>query len=213
MKVCMVSLFAVLKKIHKVVCKPFVLWADYDMKSRFRSMGVRTRIVKPLRIQGIENISIGSDVKIHVQTWLAAKPLTGAACCELVIEDGCFIGDFCHIWATRSIRIEKNVLIANHVYISDNMHGYEDVNVDIIDQPIVQKKDVVIGEGCWLGENVCIIGASVGKHCVIGANSVVTHDVPDFCVAAGAPAHIVKRYDSEAKVWRKTDKQGNFAGN
>ena len=53
-------------------------------------------------------------------------------------------------------------------------------------------------------------GASIGKHCVIGANSVVIHDIPDYCVAVGAPARIVKRYDFSAQQWRKTDQKGNF---
>lgn len=50
---------------------------------------------------------------------------------------------------------------------------------------------MVIGEGSWLGENVCVIGANIGKHCVIGANSVVTKDIPDYSIAVGAPAKII----------------------
>ena len=49
----------------------------------------------------------------------------------------------------------------------------------------------------------CIIGASVGKHCVIGANAVVTKDVPDYCVAVGAPAKIIKKYNLKNKKWEK----------
>lgn len=50
----------------------------------------------------------------------------------------------------------------------------------------------------------------LGKHCVIGANSVVTRDIPDYSVAAGCPARIIKRYDFETQQWRKTDKDGTF---
>ena len=67
----------------------------------------------------------------------------------------------------------------------------------------MQKKPVIIGEGSWIGENVCIIGASVGKHCVIGANAVVTKDIPDYCVAVGTPAKIIKKYDTKIKKWIK----------
>lgn len=162
----------------------------------------RTRIISPLQLDGKKNISIGKYVSIHYKSWLAAMPLTGEKV-ELVIEDGTVIGHFAHIYATRSIHIEKKVLIADKVYISDNLHGYENPKLPIIDQPIVQKKPVIIGEGSWIGENVCIIGASVGKHCVIGANSVVTKDIPDNSVAVGSPAKVIKKYNSETKLWEK----------
>lgn len=206
----MTLLFDILKKLFILCFKPFRLVATCDLKRRFKCVGKNSRILKPLRLQGTKNISIGANVEIHAYAWLAALPLTGCKSSELVVDDGCFVGDFCHIWATHSIRIERKSLLANHVYITDNMHGYENVDLPVIEQPIVQKKDVVIGEGSWLGENVCVIGASVGKHCVIGANSVVVHDVPDYCVAVGAPARIIKRYDFASQTWKKTDPQGNF---
>ena len=70
-----------------------------------------------------------------------------------------------------------------------------------MDQAVSFLKSVHIGEGSWLGENVCVCGASIGKHCVIGANSVVINDIPDYCVAAGSPAKIVKKYDFDKKQW------------
>jgi len=60
---------------------------------------------------------------------------------------------------------------------------------------------VSIGDGSWIGENVCIVGATIGKNCVIGANSVVTKNIPDFCVAVGIPARIIKRYDLNKCAW------------
>ena len=61
---------------------------------------------------------------------------------------------------------------------------------------------VVIGEGTWLGTNVVVVGnVRVGKHCVIGANSVVTKDIPDYSVAAGIPCRVIKRYDFEKEEW------------
>ena len=178
-------------------------------KYRFKSFGKKSYIHSPLKIDGIENIEIGDNVFIAYKAWLAAMPLTREKS-KLVIEDGVHIGNFNHIYATQSIIIRKDVLTADKVYISDNLHGYEDINTPIIKQPIVQKKEVEIGEGSWLGENVCIIGASIGKHCVVGANSVVTKNFPDYCVIVGAPAKIVKRYCFEEQKWKKTDYKGNF---
>ena len=73
----------------------------------------------------------------------------------------------------------------------------------ILKQKIKQIGTVVIGEGSWLGENVCVIGANVGKNCVIGANSVVTKDIPDYSVAVGVPAKVIKSYNFSSKKWEK----------
>lgn len=190
----------ILRKLLKIpgwfVKNRFLIWNRY----KFLSVGKRTRLERPLRVDGIQNITLGNNVMVHEGTWLAAMPLTGEAV-KLVIDDGATIGHYNHIYATRSIVIEKEVLTADKVYISDNLHSYEDVKLPIIKQPIKQCKPVVIGEGSWLGEHVCVIGASIGKHCVIGANSVVTKDIPDYCVAVGIPARVIKRYDTDSSIW------------
>lgn len=175
----------------------FLLWN----RSRFGHFGKKSRMYKPVQADGLENIFIEDNVVVHEGTWLAARPIN--VTCKLEINSGTTLGHFNHIYATQSIVIEKNVLTADKVYISDNLHNYEDVTMPVIKQSIKQCRPVVIGEGSWLGENVCIIGASVGKHCVVGANSVVTKDIPDFCVVVGAPARVIKRYDSEKKEWIK----------
>ena len=149
-------------------------------------------------------------MKIQYKAWLASVPLTGEDHCQLIFEDGCTIGHFNHIYATKSIIIRKNVLTADKVYISDNLHGYEDIDTPIVRQPILQNGTVEIGEGSWLGENVCVLGVKIGKHCVIGSNSVVTKDIPDYSVAIGIPARVIKRFDIESNLWRKTDFGGQF---
>ena len=162
----------------------------------------RSRIMAPLKLDGVENFSIGKRVLVNRMAWLAAMPLTGDKV-ELIINDGTYIGNFAHIYATQSICIGKNVLIADKVYISDNLHGYENIDIPIKDQPVVQNGKVFIDDDSWIGENVCIIGAKIGKHCVIGANAVVTKDIPDYCVAVGNPAKIIKKFDPDTKKWVK----------
>jgi len=172
-------------------------------------LGRRSRLLQ-CKLEGAGNIYIGDKVYINNGGWLACLPLTGDQQCRLSIGNGTYIGRFCHIYATSGITIGTKVLMADKVYISDNMHGYKDPAIPVIDQPVEQLNKVVIGDGAWLGENVCIAGASVGKQSVIGANSVVTRDIPDYAVAAGAPAIIIRRYNFDTKEWQRTDKDGNF---
>lgn len=170
-------------------------------KLRLGSFGWRSIIISSLRLDGRKNICVGDRCTIGYKTWLAAVPKTGYEA-KLIIKDCCAIGNFNHIYATRSIIIHQDVLTADKVYISDNLHEYENIEIPIWCQPIKQKGMVEIGEGSWLGENVCVIGASVGRHCVIGANSVVTRDIPDYSVAVGAPAKVIKQYDFKENTWK-----------
>ena len=190
------------KRINNFVFR-FFFNAFY--KKKFYFFGNYSFVLRPLAIDGISNISIGNNVRIGYSAWLASVPLTGEKKSELLINDGVCLGNFNHIYATKSIVIEKNVLTADKVYISDNLHSYDDVTLPIMHQPIKQISTVIIGEGTWLGENVCVIGAKIGRNCIIGANSVVTKDIPGYCVAVGSPARIIKRYCFEENKWLKVD--------
>jgi len=193
--------------INKLRCLLFSL-----LYSRFfGSFGKNSSVLAPAGIEGIGRIHISDNVYISNGTLLAAMPYTDADICELRIGRHTNIGRNNHIYATSSICIEPHVLTANNVYISDNTHGYENIDVAIKDQPIQQRKQVVIGAGAWLGQNVCVLGASVGKGSVIGANSVVLHDVPDYCVAVGTPARVIRRYNTHAGKWVHADHQDNQA--
>ena len=183
-------------------------YLKYGFKAREVHYG--SYIGKPLILNGIENLSLGKGSYIQKNGYIEAMPYTGEKECRLIIGSRTRIGFTSHIIATRRVVIGNNVEIASNVYLSDNMHGYEDVDMPIRDQSIVQKNEVIIGDDTWLGENVCVLGAKVGRHCVIGANSVVTKDIPDYCVVVGAPARIIKRYDFETKAWRKTNPKGEF---
>lgn len=172
-------------------------------KKTLGTFGNKSIIVKPLKIDGGTNIFIGHQVLIERGAWLASMPLTDTATPRLEIKDGCVLGHFNHIYATKEIVIEENVLTADKVYISDNLHSYQCINIPIKDQPIQQNGMVRIGAGSWIGENVCILGAKIGKQCVIGSNSVVTKDIPDYSVAVGIPAKVIKYFNFETCQWEK----------
>lgn len=195
-----------LKKIRLVF---YYLFKFPYYKIVLGSIGMGTKLINPI-LSGSKRIFIGKNVYIRKCTWLAAEPVTGNTNCLLKIGDGTYIGNFCHFYASSKIEIGKKVLFADKVYLSDNLHGYKNIQLPIMDQPVEQANPVIIGDGAWIGEHACVIGASVGKNSVIGANAVVTKDIPDYCVAVGAPAKIIKRYNFDLKEWCKTDAEGNF---
>lgn len=121
------------------------------------------------------------------------------------IGKGTVIGRFAHIVSIDNVAIGERVLIADSVYISDNLHSFDDIEKSVIDQPVSSIGSVKIGDNVWIGEGVSIVGASIGRNSVVGANSVVTHDIPEYSVAVGSPARVIKQYNFETNRWEKVD--------
>ena len=165
----------------------------------FGAFGRHVSIVRPVCLRGMKYIRVGDRVVVKAHGWLEANPLGES--CTLRIGAGTSIGYFCHIYASRRVEIGANVLMGSGVYIADCTHGYENIDRPVIEQPARTVGDVVIGEGSWIGQHAAVIGVKIGRRCVVGANAVVTEDVPDYCVVVGSPARIVKRYDPEKNEW------------
>jgi acetyltransferase-like isoleucine patch superfamily enzyme len=146
-------------------------------------------------------IHIGSETMIGEHVALSAGMMPGQVCLTdpvVRIGDRCLIGRGSGIVGHLSIDIGNDVWTGHHVYITDQSHGYEDVSLPISlqSQP---ESPVVIGDGSWLGHGVVVLpGAKIGKHVAVGANSVVTGELPDFCVAVGAPARVIRQYTPES---------------
>lgn len=95
------------------------------------------------------------------------------------------------------------VQIGQHVLISGLNHKYEDVDITIAEQGI-EVLPVKINNNVWIGANAVILaGITIGEHCVVGAGSVVTKDVPPFSVVVGNPAKVVKKWDAQQRKWIK----------
>ena len=158
-------------------------------------------------IRGVERMRFGKGVVIQKDCWLNIayhNPIEGPM---IVIDEGTNIGRRCTISAANRIFIGKFVLIAPNVFIADTHHEYQKLGIPIMHQGITTHNDeITIGDETWIGINAVIMGSvKVGKHCVIGANSVVTKDVPDYCVAVGSPAKVVKMLDVDTGQWVKVE--------
>ncbi len=185
---------------QRILSRLYRMWFACRYSRAFKQLGAGAALFRPFRVDGSADISIGAKTIFQRGVWLYCCGVEGRPA-ALTIGEGCAFGYNNHITAVGQMAIGNNVLTANNVYISDNLHGYEDINVPIMHQPVRFKREVAIGNGCWIGENACIIGAQVGKNCVIGANAVVTSDIPDYSVAVGAPAVVIKQFDPNLKLW------------
>jgi len=115
---------------------------------------------------------------------------------EISIGDNTIIGDHCHLGATEFIHIGKDVLFGRFVLVSDHSHGSPgdlESRIPPFERPLVSKGGISIGDRVWVGDKVSILsGVTIGESAIIGANSVVTKDVPAFSVVAGIPAKVIK---------------------
>ncbi|MHC1759633.1 MAG: DapH/DapD/GlmU-related protein [Negativicutes bacterium] len=188
--------------LNKILSKIKVMLFHLLYNKKFKKLGTGSYFMEKLRLDGSRYIEIGNRVSVQKFSWLIALQIDETEP-RMIIGDGCILGNFNHIAAVHRVVLGKNVLTADRVYISDNLHVYEDINTPIMHQGAAFKGAVEIGEGSWIGENVAIIGANIGKNCIIGANCVVTKDIPDYSVAVGNPAKVVKKFNQDTNQWEK----------
>jgi carbonic anhydrase/acetyltransferase-like protein (isoleucine patch superfamily) len=168
---------------------------------RLRSAGSGIVLGRGVKIEHPECVSLGDRVHLNDHCWLSVlteNRETGNPTItlrpELRIGDGCYIGRFGTLACINRVTIGRDVLISDRVFIGDATHGFARTDLPIRDQYLTSKGPVEIGDGTWIGIGVSIMAnVKIGRNCVIGAGSLVASDIPDFCIAVGAPAKIVRR--------------------
>ncbi|MBI5416824.1 SPASM domain-containing protein [Candidatus Poribacteria bacterium] len=156
-------------------------------------------------IRGGNKMLFGNNVTIQKDCWLNIAFNNPNSQYIIEIGEGTNIGRRCTISAANKIKIGGNVLIGPNVFIADTSHEYRHIAIPIIKQGITTATDeIYIGNGSWIGANSVIVGnVKIGRHCIIGANTVINKDIPDYCVAVGNPFKIVKMFDIETGTWVK----------
>ncbi|MBP7274732.1 MAG: acyltransferase [Kiritimatiellae bacterium] len=179
---------------------------------KFARAGARVSIGRDFQAYHPDCIHVGNDVSIAHRVTLRAirsYPWTTppqSFSPRMVIGDGCFINNGSQIACVGEVIVGRNVMIAENCFLSDHNHEYSDPGKSIKEQPLTAGGRLTIGDDTWIGAGCCVAGGrTIGTHCVIGANSVVTTDVPDFSVAAGVPARILRRYDTALGQWVRPD--------
>jgi acetyltransferase-like isoleucine patch superfamily enzyme len=184
--------------------------AGWNAFARFGAIGPRHRRARsfaafgngsmiafpPTVIFGEGRIAIGEGTTIGPLASLSAgMPVHAAMRGDpiITIGDRCVLGKGIGIVGHERIEIGNDIWTGHYIYITDQNHGYEDLELPIGVQ--MWKNDPVsIGDGSWLGHGAIVLpGSRIGKHCVVAAGAVVAGlEVPDYSIVAGVPARIVK---------------------
>lgn len=174
-------------------------------KHKYGSCARGVRIFRPYTYdKHRRNIKIGENSSLGKYSRIQCYPNHQGRIGELTIGANCILGNNVTILCGGDVNIEDNVLIASYVLITSENHSIDPESNDCyMSQPLICK-DVRIMHGAWIGERVCVLpGVVIGKKSVIGAGSVVTSNIPDYCIAAGNPAKIIKKYDFMKHCWIK----------
>lgn len=179
----------------------YSLWVSHELGS----VGENTSFSRPLLLEGggQKKIKIGSHTHFGHHCVLGCWEKYGSGDNvryyepEITIGSNCSIGEYCHITAINKIIIGNGLLTGRYVYIGDNSHGEmssEEANIPPAQRHLTSKGEIKIGHNVWLGDKVSVFGGvTIGDNVIIGAGSIVTHDIPSNCIAAGIPTRIVKQ--------------------
>jgi acetyltransferase-like isoleucine patch superfamily enzyme len=186
--------------------KMYGLWVGltYPFASKGRRLDLH--FMSHISRQDAPRISLGNSVSLRKDAWLNVADVNASKEPAIVIGDNCAIGTHTIISARNLIHIERDVLIAQWVLIVDHNHAYEDITIPIIKQGITEGGRIRIGQGSWIARGAVILcpkgELTIGRNCVVAANSVVTRSIPDYSLVAGLPARIIRQYDPVTKTWR-----------
>ena len=163
-------------------------------RSSYGSFGESSVVVPPARVVSPQWTFIGDRVTVLEHSWLAVVKSFDEITPRLEIGSGTRIGRFATIACVGSVTIREDVLMSDGVFIGDTYHRYDRPDEPVISQPMSLPRPVEIGPGSFIGIRATVLdGVTIGRQAYVGAGAVVTEDVPDFCVAVGNPARIVRR--------------------
>jgi len=134
-------------------------------------------------------LELGPQVLFEPGVWLTA-PAPG----RIRIGAGTFLNLGVMVAAKELVEIGEHCMFANGCFITDANHRFDDPSTPVPWQGFASKGPTRVGDNVWCGANVVITsGVTIGERCVIGANSVVTQDIPAFSIAAGVPAQVIRQ--------------------
>ena len=201
-----------MEKIIKRIKKVYWDWRGSNWRGRIFSVRYKHLPFRSIIKQGCRFKNLQSGLVICDNVEICLNQAAPNVFPKLIIGKNVDIGRYSIIGCSNTIVLEDDVSLAPHCHITDRNHRYDIIDMPIWQQPIVMPGPTIIKSQSWLGFGVQVMpGVTIGRHCVIAAGSVVTKDIPDYCVAAGSPAKIIKRFNPDSNEWESVYDKGSKA--
>lgn len=192
-------------KVELIKEKMRIMIQSLTNRYKFKKFGKCSQIIKPTRILGNKQISIGDRVIILNNARIEAINKWGNQQFypQIIIGDRVSIGQNFHLISADILEIGNDVTISGNVFITNIDHEYRKLGVNIINQELIIKH-TEIGDNCFIGFGASIqAGTVLGKQCIVGTNAVVRGKFDDYSVIVGAPAKAVKKLNLSTGIWEK----------
>ena len=176
-----------------------------------KDIGKNTYIDKSVHVLGWDSISIGENCIIGENSWLNVNnKLHNFKSVE--IEDNCYIGKRVTISSAKKIYIKSYSLIADDCKLLGANHNYDNPLEPYAMTGASDTEIISIGVNVWIGNSTCLVGnLKIGHGSIIGAGSVVTKDIPPFCIAVGNPCRVIKRFNFDKMSWMTIEDEENIS--
>lgn len=157
------------------------------------------------KVKGADCISIGKGTRIHRNCSLLCYKKNHNQKLEphLRIGNNVYINDGFICLVACDVIIDDNVVFGHHISLISENHGLDPNCLSYLDNKL-ETGAIKVGQGAWIGDNVVVLpGVTIGEKSVIGAGAVVTKNIPEYSVAVGNPARVIKKYNFTSKCWEE----------
>ena len=179
-------------------CKDII---KFKLKNKSVAVGKNMILRNPQYISCGKNVVIGDESKLLCWDSYGEEQYNNLP--EIQIGDNFHATRNFTVQCAQKVVIGRDVLVASNVFIIDYNHGLNPLTMSYLENPLI-RGGVFVDDGVWIGNNVIVLpNVHIGKKSIIGAGSVVTKDIPEYCIAVRNPAKVVKKFDIKEKKWKQ----------
>ncbi len=192
------------------------LWLAWTYPFASIAKDVSIHYSSDLSRSSARHIQIGKGVIIAKHAWLHISDLPNRKAPAIILEDGCGVQRRCTIAVRNQVHIERNTIFGPGALVTDHAFAFADEALPDDDSLAPRGGRIRIEQGCWIGYGAAIVCEQgdlvIGRHSIIGANSVVTKSVPAYSIVSGNPGRVVKQYDFTSKRWVLGSREAHARG-
>jgi carbonic anhydrase/acetyltransferase-like protein (isoleucine patch superfamily) len=193
-------------KIKQYLVRLYYITVSIKKRICFCCSNRSVHLGKDVQIIGVNNLQIGQNVTLSDRTWININKRKGI---ELTIGNNSFIG------RNNFFTTGKEIILGDYFFSSIDCSFIGSSHLKNVFFPYIlneteEKNSIKIGTNVFFGAHSKVIGnVTIGCGTIIGASAVVTSDIPQFSIAVGNPAKVIKYYDFDTHEWQKGQRKDN----